>query len=421
MHGLESKVCPECGEDITPRTIRYGTRHPIRWQIITASVCLAFAFTGLSLHLTGVAQRIDWYRAWPTGWLVSAAESGNRNALAEIDRRLNAPKVNASDFRAAVDAGLRVQKNRPPAADLQAWLNLLSKLESTGCMTSQQRDQFFSRIVEFSIIARPKVRQGDPLAYSIEMVIRAPNTGALILRFDAKEARLGGRVVSDGGGSMESTNYTGVPLGDRQTSTRSVPTSSIAPGDVELAVSVCFGLRAVGVSASGGKPLWTRDITMSAPVNILPPEAPDLINRLTAKSLADKWQSALLIDQISFEYKSGADTPTASLNILTGSPLPASAKFDVLLEVSGKRERWTGLLIRVPLKSFSNFGVGGSTWLPLLDNPVRIILRGSREAALSEPDIDEYLDEDIDLGEFRLTRDPARPTAAGKYERARRQ
>lgn len=409
LHGLESEVCPECGEALTPARIRYGTRRRIRWQIIAASLCLAFALTGLSLHLAGVAQRIDWYRLAPMSWLANAAESGNRDALAEIDRRLGAPKINASDFRAAVETGLRVQENRPPAADLQAWLNLLSKLESKACLSPQQRDQFFSNIVELSLVARSRLRQGDPLAYRIDMLVRAPNTGLFARRLEFTGAKLGADgPVWLGHGMTESLN-SAVPLGDRQSSSSSVGTTRVSPGQTALAVSFVLSLKAVGTSASSGTPLWSKAQTLTAPVTILPPDAPDPIARHTDEQIGRAWRGALEVNNITSEPGDASIAPRADMGVRAKPPIPRSAAFDIWLEVAGRKERLANLSIRAPLAFAATYFVGGRTSLPLADGPVRVILRGSREATLAQPDIDDYFDGEIDLGEFRLAPDFADP------------
>jgi len=425
LHGLESKVCPECGEALTARRVRYGTRHRIRWQVAIGGVCLAVALPGLGLYATGVAQRIDWYRLAPIGWLASAAESGNRNALAELDRRLSAPKINASDFRAAVETGLRVQKDRPPAADLQAWLNLLSKLESTGCMTPADRNEFFSRIVELSLVARSKLRQGDPLTYRVEMVIRAPNIGPLMRRLEFGSARLGDQQVSSGGGSTESTSYPGPPLGDRQSSDHFVETTGVPPGRTHLALSIWSSLSAVGLSGSGGNALWSQGVTLTAPVAIVPPDAPDPLIAHRDKNDVEEWRRALNLNRFeayALTQISGRNALSmfpVNLGFVINPPVPFHAIFDVVIQADGRRETFTRVEFSPDSPHMTGRMVCGNTTFLVGKRSCRVILIGSRKTTLAEPGIDEFLDGEIDLGEF--TRGPERPAATSMwlYERSK--
>jgi hypothetical protein len=200
-----------------------------------------------------------------------------------------------------------------------------------------------------------------------------------------------------------------VPLGDRQSSSSSVGTTRISPGQTALAVSFVLSLKAVGSSASRGTPLWSNARTLTTPVTILPPDAPDPIARRTDEQIGRAWRGALEVGNITFEPGGASIAPRADIGIRAKPPIPRSAAFDIWLEVAGRKERLANLSIRAPLAFATTYFVGGRTSLPLADGAVRVILRGSREATLAQPDIDEFFDGEIDLAEFRLAPDFADP------------
>src|SRR5262245_55609265 len=116
---LESKRCPECGTELTDRSIVHGQRHRrpgLMWSgaALTVLGLITVIAVGYALYWTW-----DWYQYKPTYFVMqdldSTAPGTSVGAMTELLRREIAGELSASDQNQLVERALKQQVAAAPA------------------------------------------------------------------------------------------------------------------------------------------------------------------------------------------------------------------------------------------------------------------------------------------------------------------
>ena len=139
-------------------------------------------------------SNVDWIKHAPFGVVLSVAETGNANALAEVKRRRTSGSIAADHLDALAEASLKKQADLSlRRSQVVTWLEILEDLDNTGDLSKAQPDRYYRQtIVSFSVEARNRVRAGEPLL--VEAVCEGRHADGLYLYFDSGYVQFPGQV-----------------------------------------------------------------------------------------------------------------------------------------------------------------------------------------------------------------------------------
>ena len=437
--GNRSGRCPECGRELTEKSIVRGTRRRRKGVAAVGLMLLLLA----ALFFGGAGNKrireIDWYHYRPAAWVVKDAGSDNGaialRAWQELARRRADGTLSASAEAALLEVAMRdvasadrVRADRawaelmrrrnaktlPDAAEKrlietalaeqarpretggplhQQLIDYLAERYLDGRLTAAQQEQFFSRAISLDMKVRPTVVRGDPVPYSIESKGEGPASDSaegptwwyatqdIGVWCDGKEVRQ----ASSGGSG------TGFPSG----SSRSlVPFDE--PGkhvlEVRQRVEIYYGKYGETDPATS-RLCSTRELSVKAPFEMLPVAPPDYVKRLDRPDLLPVLRSRIRIQ--AFGFPAGQNNFQSQFSV--DNP-PVNLAFDVFARTGGK-EYALGSFDVVKGK-VTSYGLGsGPDGDKLKALPpgrvVDVILRGSEDVARRTVDEFEFWNGEI--------------------------
>jgi hypothetical protein len=350
----------------------------------------------------GVVQRTNWYPYAPAWWLVSqvAPPGTNRmdDAWAELMRREARGELSAAARSPLIRVCLAAQTDEQEGPLLDRQLDYLGQCFGRGLLSQAQSDWFFSRMVKMELKVRPRVRQGDPLAWAIETKTRMPAEFMLVF---GGRLRCSSGIVNDA--SMEGSIEVHVTKGGRSTQSRDVRYRCMAPGRQKVSLAGTGEIRAqinafrAVAAIKPGQLYYSEPITLRAEFEVVPADTQDV------RKVADESLHAALQKQIrppSLRLDRSAKLPAGKVRIMmadsggwNGSPgPPMDLAFEILARTAGQEHRLGWMLVRKSgdpayLWDFSHEGPAVQT--------VDVILRSSAETARKTTDITEIWDGEL--------------------------
>jgi len=397
---LKSPQCPECGIALTPKGILIGV-HRRRPRAIFLGICtLIFGAACVVSLATGFVKRINLYRIVPARWLVSRAEASDGNALLELSRRVIAGSITTSEARMLAAAAIR---NVPPVPSqpkrvfsprLAMWLLVLEGLLQAGALPPDERDEYVARLYRVEAHVRPTLRRGDPCPVRITLRTRQTNPTTLTVEMSVSEVRVGEHLFPAGG--VRNHVALGSGSGGSQLF-NALPGSRLEPGTHVLELDVVQ--RLIGPSSILPTPNdWTRTLTISLPLEVIPADAPDPIRIVHDPSIDTAIRDAIRVDRI--RWKTG-DMDVPEIEVGADRPLPLDVSFDVSVLVGDRQICKGGLTFLKDGGNGANWDYSGSGY-PIARGAIQLLLYGNRAAADRSPDVTEYWDGEIVLGPFEL-------------------
>lgn len=169
--GPEHDTCPECGAPLSgERSIRIGNRRPsIGVVVVGVLIALVSVLAGggvIALRVSG-ADANTYKPAWLLAREAKGAGTASARALAELQRRLQGATLSQDTTKRLVSIGLDRQQDPARPWD-PAWGDFLDAAWNSGLMTDDERLQFITRGVTFSLKTRPRAVIDAPLAVQLQ-------------------------------------------------------------------------------------------------------------------------------------------------------------------------------------------------------------------------------------------------------------
>ena len=322
--GNQSGTCPECGREFNETTVVRGERHRHK----------GVGFAGLMMLLLGLAigggswvTDIDWYRYLPESLIVKDAGSSNpiiaKRAWEELVRRRTIAPLAESTESKLTDLALKEQAAASPGPMLQPMLEFLAARYLDKKMTDQQIDQFFLNCVNPSLHTRDQVAAGDAIPIQVTYLGRGPNNG-WSYQLSTPDVIVGTMRIPMGG------SMGGSGLGGSGSSTTYVP--GVQPGEYPLQARVRVQIYR-GMLGSGTTPVWTKDLTLTSTLKVVPKNVSEMVKLVDRPDLAEQIKKSLRVEQF---YKN----PDGSLEL--GVHLekpPVNVAFSIFAKVGEKEFR----------------------------------------------------------------------------------
>lgn len=217
LTGLGDAVeqCPECGTALDAPNVVRGERFRTPRLALLGAVLLLLGLVPLAGLGWQAANRYDWSRVRPAGWLVDDVEKANSNrAMQELVRRRNAGSLGAAHRDRLIAVALAEQAraaNGPLTSDMVEFLDTAADLEQ---LSDAQRKQFFDRSVQLTLQVSPQVGVGEPVSFTLNGSSRTAGGRRWVMIDDASvEAEgttrpIGGSSKLSGTGAGGSTGST---------------------------------------------------------------------------------------------------------------------------------------------------------------------------------------------------------------------
>ncbi len=399
LTGLTSEICPECGADLkaTDATIA-GLRKRRTVFLIAGVALLLFGVAGWGIRIYGQANQVDWYRYYPAGMLNTAIADGDSKALDELDRRYFAGELSETAIVSYIRAALEMQgsEQRHPLND--PVMNLFCQMLKDGHVSKEEEQRFFQQLVHITMDVRPRIRHGESLVIRQNLSHR----GGLNCNFPAFERNA--RVMLDERmvGEWTPEMYSGTTIGSgggSLTRWQDYDPNEIPPGTYvvtrtwETHVYSASGNGSAYIDPNAIEPIAVLPFRCTAPVEILPADAQDLVTMVNREGLQQVFERIITIDfNRIYVYRSSKESEvTINLNVRGGSAgngekLPVAVAFDVIVRDGEEEHRLGGVYKAKGL--VGNWGVIGN--VPALDgDTIDIILRANPEVAKKSVDIYE--------------------------------
>lgn len=293
--------CPECGTEISARTVVHGERRRHAAWLTAAVLLFVGAVLGVILPATGVVGHVDWFHLRPAGLLLKDLDSSDprvaRRSWAELERRARAWSLSRSRDAQLIDLclGEMTAPTKRPTRD--AAVIFLGDRAARHALSADQEAKFFDALVGVKLTVRPRVGPGDdiPCATHIDPhgpATQPPGSPEWFYRLAATE------LTVDGKPAGEPTQWHMANVWNYYTGTTAHLTAPPQPaGRHELAVTipleVCYGHRDEdpGVPA---RVTLTRRVT--ATVDVLPETPP--VAPADRPGLTDQLRAALRIKSV---------------------------------------------------------------------------------------------------------------------------
>lgn len=446
--GNRSGRCPECGRELTERSIVVGTRTRRKGVAAVGLMLLLLA----ALFFGGAGNKrireIDWYRYRPAAWVVGDAGSDHpalaarawqelarrrsegtlpasadagllevamrdvgsadrvraERAWAELMRRKNAGGLPAVPEKRLIEIALTEQgKPRETGAPLhQQLIEDLAERYLAGRLTAAQQGQFFSQAVSLDMKVRPIVVRGDPVPYSIESKGEYPMSDSATaptwwyatqdigVWCDGKQVRQ----------SSSSGSGTGFPSGSSRSQVQfDEPGKHVL--EVRQRVEIYYG-KYGDTDPTQSRLCSARDLSVKGPFELLAVAPPDYIKRLDRPDLLPTLRSRIKVQEFGFPSRqSGFQS-----QFFVDAP-PVNLAFEVFARTGGK-EYAIGTLDVVKGK-VSGYGQGsGPEGDKLKELPagrvVDVVLRSSETVARGTVDLFEIWQGEIVIPDVQVQR-----------------
>jgi len=160
LTGLTSDRCPECGTIMSPDMIVYGQGYRRGGMIVAGCICIAL---GIGCFAGGITrlQKVNWYQYRPTAWVLNDLQSSSRTtaqkAWKEVQRRIQARRLSASQHEKLIDVCLQEQAAEPSGPIMQDLIDHIGFCYVDGRLSEIQKRTFFEQMVKLQLVIRPKV------------------------------------------------------------------------------------------------------------------------------------------------------------------------------------------------------------------------------------------------------------------------
>lgn len=392
LTALTADRCPECGTTVMLARIVYGERHR---RPVLAAVGLLFVLLPAGLFVAALAEA-NWYRWTPTFWLVRQAASQDaataRRAWTELDGRIRADKLSASDHARLVEVGLAEQGAATAGPIRDELLNYVGDRLLKGGLSKAQEDRFFAQLFVLDLKVRPKVVRGEDVPYSVSYRGRGPSSGAG-LRY---EVRVGEDIAIDGKALPKRGRSSGSGSGSSGGAmTLSVPCKEVGTHTLIVTPEVVV-FTGTGWDATPENTINTRKVPLEAWFEVLAAEPPDYIRLVKDPVLIPRLHAAIKPNR--FEWRPGSSERDAGRYRLDGTiefgVMPTNVAFDVIARFDGRELRVGGVHVR--RGGGTHWGIGSDyRALEKLPPKVDIVLRSSEKVARGTVDLFEIWDGEL--------------------------
>ena len=284
--GIDSQRCPECGAELSARTIVHGEKVRRPALVWTGAVMSLLSLAVLALQGPAAYRSFDWYRLKPTGWVVEDLSSPNAALAArawnELSRRDREWELSASHRARIVDVALAHQASPLPPPITSSMVDYLGNAVLDGKLDGPRREKFFEQCVRLSLVTRPSVALGDPIPFRVESAGRAPTGGNWQYLVEREVVTLDGaemaRMTGNSGGSG---------FGGAGSSSSSVPCKT--PGKHAVGVKARVRLFQRGAHEEvepPGRLVHEREATLTADTEVVAGASPGLVTALNVPALA---------------------------------------------------------------------------------------------------------------------------------------
>jgi hypothetical protein len=202
-------VCPECGADLARDDAVYTGRRQCRSRMLTAGVLLLVISLGPSSAIVwAAASGIDpntMKPVWLLLWEGANGSTATRDAsLAELHRRAQGDLLDRPTLDRIVDRALEVQAD-PSRPWHAGWSDIVEHAWDTGKLADRDIERYMRRAAELALVARPRVRQGDPVPANLRVEGRAGEVQLGVIGY-VHGVKIDGSPVSSGSiGAFKST------------------------------------------------------------------------------------------------------------------------------------------------------------------------------------------------------------------------
>lgn len=418
LHGKppDSNRCAECGADVSRiAAIRIGHRRRRAGLVWGGAALFAPAFLITVLGIVVGLRGLDPIGYMPLWWLMNDADRSaapvRDNALREIARRAKSNQLSDGQLRTVAARALEAQADRSRAW-VPLWGDVFEAAHTANAVTAEQWKQYVYKAPQWTLDARPRVRQGAPLA----------------VRFSRDDARLGTNtqmwfnytytdVLIDGKPCSRSVRGSGggsnLSVGGGGSSSQTVEPDDaamkdLAPGPHRVTVRMEIRLYDLPYAAAQtATPLVTQTIALDSDWELVNEPT---VRVVTDPSLRPAVEKSVRITRVA---RQAYDPDHISVEVEASSP-PVGLGYAVILR-AGNREHNVGSVSFKAVPASAKMG-GGHSWhtgsqvRDLKADVCDVILRPSLNAVEATVDLTEMWDGELVFKDVKIEGPKRSPT-----------
>lgn len=311
-------------------------------------------------------------------------------------RTLEASNSLAPEHHAALAAhALAVQASpRIGIADRDLF-DYLARREQAGALTPAQRDAFFTRAFNLKLRARPDCLAADQLPYWIDYNGRGPQSS-----YWHRIQPISYAVDDDTPVKLSSSSY-GSGLGSGASGSSFQAPEALGKHTFRITIETSVYLTEAEMNDRAKPPHWTRQTTLTAPIEVLPKNAPGYITLIDDPAAAQAMARKVKVDDL----RLGAQPGWIEVSVSIDKP-DYDIAFDVYALHAGKEYRLGGVYAWAGQSH--SFGTGTSEFDRTTPPPktVDIVFRPSPTVAKGTVDLYHIWNGEVRLNNVKL--DPPR-------------
>jgi hypothetical protein len=340
-------------------------------------------------HLTPDAQTAIFHRLLPD--LVAPRYTFPTDSAERMARLEASHDLSPEQIAELTETALAAQPGRNPPVALDYLVDYLARRELAGQLTPEQREQFFLACFNPTLEVRPTMPAGEDVPYRISFAGRGPRNHGWA-RVSLLTAQVDDRPPARLGGSM-SGGYPGdASIGSALHIDR--PGKHTVKVTIELAA---FDGK-YPANTDKGVPRWSRRLTQTARVEILPPGAVD-VSWIDDPALADPIHRSLSPQNV----RASSDPLNAfGMTVRINAP-PANLAFEILARDAAGKEHPLGQITAYAGIN-NNVGINAHPFPP---GPgvghIDLIFRSSEKVMKSTPDLYQAWRGEIMLPDIPVT------------------
>ena len=390
---LHSSVCPECGTEVTTKSIRLGHRARRRRPLAYGTL-LALPATILLVGLgVATARGIDLDPYKPL-WCL--AREGDARALTELLRRQGGGELTDQQVQSTVARALAVQADhdRPWQPE---WGEFVQRARVLQQVSDDDWNRYARQAVVVELQVRPRVRRGDPVP--LRIAYRPPRIGfkpAFFFDIRLTELSLAGvRLPGFGPASIRSGHIVHADVGGPGTlpepavNLPAALTERLPDGPQRVSGRIVVASVERVNSTPRTRFAGVGVVTVGAELTLVPADT-STVRLLDDPGLRPKVESAVTVYMPQPSWQQGRVSlarRSIDIHVHADAP-PVALAFAVLLRDRNGRE-WPVGDVTFPARARQAWVVTGRD-VPALDmNRVQVVLRGSERAAAATVDLTE--------------------------------
>lgn len=387
--------------------------------------------------------------------LLRAAEAGIPSAAWEVVRRHDAGShLEESQADALAELALRWRRQSVPGRRGE---ELLVELDERGLLTAEQRNLLFSGFVQASLSVRRKIRQGDPLVLRLGLNVSSLGYPGYVFWHGVSAVLAGDSEIFnapwDAWRSTRGEDWRSVWGAPTCDNTLILPQADLPIGAAQVDYVgrhvVLSQLNRSDSSPEADVPWWSKEITLTKGMEVLPADAPDpvrwIIDPEAERQLGDAidvcvwvwWPDECystcisekeVVDGESAPLERAGSYEVAEVHVGLRDSAPIPVAFDLVIEADGLevetttdvkpyRPGWSicsehpGLVWNKEEPWDANVTV---TVPSFTANEIYVILRGSRDVARRTVDLYEVWQGELRYGPFPVKHLPPKGDCDGK-------